>query len=227
MIKAILLDVDNTLLDFDKSATEVIKKLFSKMGLTYTDNVFRTFIRINDGLWKKIEKAEITREQLHNIRWDTVFSELGITADGKRAEKLFLDGLHSVAIPVDGAKEILGYLSAKYALYTASNAPYAQQVNRLTISGLYPFITGIMNFEKDGVHKPQREFFERCMNTLSPLKREEIALIGDSISADVKGGKEMGFTTVWFNAKGVTADEQTRKICDGIITSLSEIKEIF
>ena len=36
----------------------------------------------------------------------------------------------------------------------------------------------------------------------------------------------MGFTTVWFNAKGVNADEQTIKICDRIITSLAEIKEI-
>ena len=181
MIKAILLDVDNTLLDFDKSATEVIKGLFCQMGLSYTDNVFKTFININDGLWKRIERAEITREQLHNIRWDTVFGELGIKADGKRAEKLFLDGLYSVAIPVDGAKETLRYLSAKYALYTASNAPFAQQVNRLTVSGLYPFVTGIMSFEKDGVHKPQREFFEWCLDALYPVKSTEIAVIGDSL----------------------------------------------
>jgi beta-phosphoglucomutase-like phosphatase (HAD superfamily) len=56
MIKAVLLDIDNTLLDFNKCSELAIKKSFLEHGLTYTDEVFPTFLRRNDILWKNIEK---------------------------------------------------------------------------------------------------------------------------------------------------------------------------
>ncbi|MBP5467311.1 MAG: HAD family hydrolase, partial [Clostridia bacterium] len=125
MIKAVLLDVDNTLLDFNKSANETIKRAFSELGIKYTDGIIDTFLRVNDMLWRRIETKEITREELHRIRWNIIFGELGIAADGHEMERLFLSRLENFAIPVDGAVDTVKYLSGKYKLYTASNAPYA------------------------------------------------------------------------------------------------------
>ncbi len=224
MIKAVLLDVDNTLLDFNLSAKATIKTAFKELGIEYSDGIFNTFLRVNDKLWRRIEKKEITREKLHEIRWGIIFDELGIKADGKRMEALFLRYLEDYAIPVDGAPELVGYLADKYKLYTASNAPYAQQIKRLTKSGIMPYFSGILNFEAQGVHKPQKEFFEQCLNAMRPFKREEITLIGDSLSADMQGGKSVGFKTIWFNRDGVK--EAPQDICDYEVHALSEIKNI-
>ena len=223
MIKAVLLDVDNTLLDFNLSAKAAISAAFSELGLAFNDNVMPTFLRINDILWRKIETKEITREDLHRVRWGLVFEALGVSADGTVMERLFLSNLENYAIPVDGALDTVKYLSAKYVLYTASNAPYAQQVKRLTISGLMPYIKAIMNFESQGIHKPQKRFFEQCLAVMSPVKQEEIVLIGDSLSADIEGGKSVGFKTVWFNPRGAKTPTD---VCDYTITALSEIKNI-
>lgn len=226
MIKAVLLDVDNTLLDFDLSADKAIKDAFCALSIEYSANVLPTFIRVNDGLWRRIETAEITRAELHRIRWDIVFSELGVKADGRAMESLFLKNLQNTAIPVEGATDAVKYLSGKYKLFTASNAPYPQQVNRLKIAGLYPFIDGIMNFEREGVHKPQTEFFVKCLKALEPIKREETAIIGDSLSADIKGGKDVGITTVWFDRKKTEQAASALSAVDIRITDLADIKKV-
>ena len=223
MVKAVLFDVDNTLLDFNASAKEAIKAAFNELGLDFSDRVMDVFLRLNEVLWQRIEKKEMTREDLHNVRWKTIFNELHIDADGLNMERLFLKHLKDYAIPIDGAQDIIKYLSAKYDIYTASNAPYLQQVNRLTISGIMPYIKRIISFESQGIYKPQKRYFEQCLKEMSPAKSDEIVLIGDSLSADMRGGKDVGFTTVWFNPSGKVAPEG---LCDFTVKSLSEIKNI-
>lgn len=224
MIKAVLLDVDNTLLDFNLSAKATIKLAFGELGVEYSDGVFDTFLRVNDELWRKIERKEITRAKLHGIRWGIIFDKLNISADGKKMEGLFLQHLEDFAFPVEGALDLIFYLAGKYKLYTASNAPYAQQVKRLTKSGIMPYITGILNFEAQGINKPQKQFFEQCLKAMRPAKKEEIVFIGDSLSADMQGGKSVGFTTVWFNHDklGITPPDT----CDYTVQSLYEIKSL-
>lgn len=224
MIKAVLLDVDNTLLDFNKSASETIKSAFCELGLNYSGGIFDVFLRINNMLWRKIETKEITRAELHRIRWNIIFDELGINADGGEMERLFLSRLENYAIPVEGALDIVKYLSGKYKLYTASNAPYAQQVKRLTLSGIMPYIEKILNFEEQGINKPQKRFFEECLKAMRPAEKEEIVIIGDSLSADIAGGKRVGITTVWFNRDGVYSPDS--KLCDYTVKRLAEIKTI-
>lgn len=224
MIKAVLLDVDNTLLDFNKSAAQTIKSAFSELGLKYSEGVFDVFLRTNDELWRKIEEKEITRAELHRDRWNIIFDRLGVNADGAEMERLFLSRLENYAIPVEGALDTVKYLSEKYKLYTASNAPYAQQVKRLTLSGILPFIEKILNFEDQGINKPQKRFFEECLKTISSATREEIAIIGDSLSADIAGGKSVGITTVWFN-RGCSVNPPSG-LCDYTVNSLAEIKTV-
>ena len=114
MIKTVLLDIDNTLLDFNKSAKETIKCAFNVLSLKFSEEIFDTFLRVNNSLWLKIERKEITRQQLHRIRWGLIFNELKIDADGAEMERLFLDNLENFAIPVDGALDLVDYLAKKY-----------------------------------------------------------------------------------------------------------------
>ena len=131
MLKAVLMDIDDTLLDFGKCAEQAMRIGFSEWGLPYDDSTYATFTRINDGLWLMIERGELTTQQLFEFRWNRIFEALGIQADGAAFEKRFLDLLYETAIPVDGADEICRYLKEKYILCAASNAFHDQQLNRL------------------------------------------------------------------------------------------------
>ncbi len=56
MIKVVLLDVDGTLLDFEKCAEWSIDCAAKDLNINLPENTVEVFHKINDGLWLKIEK---------------------------------------------------------------------------------------------------------------------------------------------------------------------------
>ncbi len=223
MIKAVFMDVDNTLLDFNASAKKAMEMAFDINGLRFEERYFYTFKKVNDGLWRKIETGELTRAGLHAVRFDLIFGELGIDYDGKKVESGFLDSLNVCAVPVEGAEDILQYLSAKYLLCSASNAPCAQQHRRLAVSGLKKYFRHMFISEEIGFNKPDIRFFEACFKTVAPITPGETAMIGDSLTADIAGGKACGAFTVWFNRLSEPAGGAEP---DRTVKRLSEIKDI-
>ena len=117
MLTTILLDVDNTLLDFNACALASMKDAFAYFHLPFSkDTVFPVFLEINSKLWTQIEDGVLTKEQHYQIRWKTILQVLGIPFDGVTLEKKFVECLHEYAIPVEGAGELLEYLK----LYTCN-----------------------------------------------------------------------------------------------------------
>lgn len=223
VIKTVLIDLDNTLLDFNESSKECIKKAFSEQGLPFHETDFPTFKTINDELWLKIEKGELDRTGLHKIRFNLVLEALGLKGDGSLIEKRFREILFDTAIAVDGARDLMQYLSSKYKVYAASNAIYLQQINRLTITGMIDYFSDLFISEKLGFSKPSKEFFDACIKGAN-AKVEQTIMIGDSLSADIVGAKEYGFTTIWYNHNKEPIENGA--VADYVVNSLEEIKSI-
>ena len=224
MIKSVLIDIDNTLLDFFKSARKTTKILFEQKGLPYSEHCADTFLEINEGLWKRIEKKEITKEEMHGIRWKLILKELQLEYDGDIMEKDFRSILSGIAEPVDNAYEFLDYLKGKYKLYAASNSSYEHQIKRLTASNMLKYFEEIFVSERVGAIKPAFEYFEVCHSRMGDVKKEEIIMIGDSLTADILGGKNYGIKTVWFNPEGLEIPNDPKP--DHTISSLLDIKTI-
>ena len=224
MIKAILLDVDNTLIDFNKSAEWSIRKCFEEYGLEFTEDVLPTFHRINDELWYRIEQGTITKPELHKIRWQTIFDALGIKENGEEFEKRFVEYVPQAGIPVEGAKELLEYLSAKYIICFASNSSKEQQYIKLTKADMLKYAKHLFISDEIGFAKPAREFFDACMEKLKSVSKEQVIIIGDSLTADIAGGVNYGIKTVWFNFKKGNVPQNLK--ADYIVNNLSEVKLI-
>lgn len=224
MIKAVLIDIDNTLLDFCKSANKTIKMLFDKKELTCTDEVFSVFHEINDGLWQRIERKELTKPEMYKLRWKLVLEALHIDYDSDLMEQEFRSTLSGVAEPVDNAYEMLEYLSRKYKLYAASNSSYEHQIKRLTSSDMLKYFEEIFVSEKVGALKPAKEFFDVCFSEIGDVNVDEVVMIGDSLTADILGGNEYGIKTIWFNPNYLEIPEQPKP--DFTINSLLEVKNI-
>lgn len=226
MIKTVFIDIDNTLLCFNKNATLAIKSAFTKYDVEFKDEYIPIFFRINDGLWNRVEKQEITRQDIFDVRFKTVLTEFGLTDHVYKSadiETEFRAKLFVLAQTVDGAKELLKYLSNKYKIYAASNAIYNQQINRLKLADLYKYFSGVFVSESIGFNKPSKEFFTECMEKANTTAENSV-MIGDSISADIIGAKNVGMKTIWYNHnKAVTPSE---KPYDFYVEKLDEIKDI-
>ena len=67
MIRALLWDLDGTLLNFKAAETAAIRSLFKDFGFgPCTDEMIRTYARINDVYWKKLERGELTPAEKEN-----------------------------------------------------------------------------------------------------------------------------------------------------------------
>ena len=221
MIRFVLLDVDNTLLDFHRSSESAIRHLFDESGWPFDNGTLVTFHRINNGLWDQVETRAITKEQLYERRWNLIFEALGMNEDGHAFEQRFLARLAVEAVPVDGAAELLRYLAPKYTVCVASNAPHEQQIKRMNHSKLLPYVSEMFTSERLGVSKPDKAFFDACLEILKPATLDEVIIIGDSISADIRGGQAAGIATCWFNPNGLKAPDDC--IPTYTVTHLSDI----
>ena len=121
-ITTVLMDVDDTLLDFKECARENVRNCFKKNGLEYSDEIFEFFLSRNIILWKRIEDGLLTVDELHRTRWAGIFRDLGIEADGPAFELDFIAGLRDTSVPVAGAHQVMKYLHDRYKVYVVSNA---------------------------------------------------------------------------------------------------------
>ena len=228
-IKAVLIDIDDTLLDFDAYVKEAMKSGFEKFGFPqFKEEMYLTFLKINTHLWSELEKGKLSFAELKKIRWSLVLKALGIDFDGEVFENYFRGELFYSAIPVEGAIEILDYLAGKYPLYTASNGPFDQQMNRLKVGKMDGYFKDFFISEKIGASKPSKEFFDYCFAVLKKnddsILPENVLMIGDSLSSDMKGAVDFGFKTCFFDKKEKGVQSELK--LDFYIKNLFEIKKI-
>ncbi len=222
-IRVVFLDIDNTLLDFDACSRISMEKSFAECGLPFESTMYGTFQQVNNGLWRRIEQGTLTRSELHATRWSLVLQELGLTGDGPAVETQFLQHLATEAIPVEGSYELLPYLYSKYTVCIASNAPYDQQVKRLTTVDMLRYFHKAFISERLGAAKPSRSYFDACFAQLPNITPEQCIIIGDSLTADIGGGKAYGLHTCWYDHHKTGAKSYE---ADYTVTGLLEIKKI-
>lgn len=224
-INTIFIDVDNTLLDFGKSATAAIKQAFLEYKLEYLDEYFEIFNQTNIILWENLEKGTITLDELHDVRWTSIFEKIGIkNVDGVAFDAYFVELSGKIGIPMDGASEILEYLAGKYTVCVASNSTYNRQFFRLLDCGMMEHIDYLFTSERLNAIKPNEDFFDACFEHLPSILKENVIIIGDSLTADIAGGKNYGISTCWYNHNKV--ENYPNDVADFVVEKLVDIKNI-
>lgn len=220
MIKTVFLDLDDTLFDFLRSERVAIAETLSSFGIKPTDEVKKRYSEINRAMWQQLELGTMTREQILVSRFELLFEELGVNADGREARLCYERNLSGSYFYIDGAEEILTDLSKKYNLYLMSNGTAAVQDRRIAASGIAKYFKGIFISERVGYNKPSIEFFERCFAEIPDFHKEESIIIGDSLSSDIQGGINAGILTCHYNSRDEKKDGTTP---DYVIKTLEEL----
>ena len=74
--KCLLWDLDDTLFDFKKCEHDGIVESFRKHGKSVTEDVISLYSKINDSYWKRLERQEITRQEVLVGRFRSLFETL-------------------------------------------------------------------------------------------------------------------------------------------------------
>ena len=83
MIRTILFDLDDTLLDFKASEAVALRQTLKTLGLEPTEEILARYSVINQAQWELLEKKVLTRQQVLTSRFEILFGEYGIHCEAQ------------------------------------------------------------------------------------------------------------------------------------------------
>ncbi len=225
MIKAVLWDIDGTLLDFLKAEKYGIRTCFSKFNLgECTDEMLARYSEINRKWWQRLERGECTKPEVLEGRFLEFFQAEGIPTDCvPQFNKAYQFHLGDHAFFCDGGEETVKALKKSVKQYAVTNGTALAQDRKLQKSGLDRLLDGIFISERVGYEKPDTRFFDAVFAAL-PFKKEECIIVGDSLTGDIRGGMNAGIRTVFYNPENIPLPQEYH--IDYNIRALAEVINI-
>lgn len=199
----LLIDADDTLFDFKRSERESIIATAKKFGAADPEGAADIFTLINKACWLDVEKGIRTREQIAVDRFRELKSRLSLDADAETINEYYKAQMRGSHHLLPGAGKFLRDLKLRgHSLYLITNGVEATQKSRLEGSGIFGFFDGVFISEAMGCRKPEREFFELVGRQIKHFDPAACYVIGDSLTADIKGANAAGLKSIWFNPTG-------------------------
>lgn len=193
MIRAIVFDLDNTLVDFMKMKERSIDAALDAMidaGLDMAKDQARR--RIFDIYEQKgIEYQQVFDQFLEETlgRIDYKILAAGITGYRRVRESVLVSYPHVMFSLVELIKRGL-------QLAVVSDAPRLQAWTRLCALNIHNYFDVVVTYEDTEKRKPAPEPFRKALELLQVLPEEAI-MVGDWAERDIVGAKELGMITVF------------------------------
>ena len=217
--KAIFLDWDDTIGDWENAARRALEDIYSTYHLdqlyaTFEDYV-DTYHPYNLKLWGLYGNHEISKEYLQFERfYRPLMVDEAPTINGRSKEEVareiggvFLQLTNKYFSLLPDADRVVRYLAEKYPLTIISNGFREVQYYKFEHSGLQSCFAHTLISDEIGSGKPLPEIFRIALER-NGVKADEAIMIGDSYSSDIAGAKNAGIDQIWLH-QGETAETAT------------------
>jgi YjjG family noncanonical pyrimidine nucleotidase len=225
--KCVFFDLDHTLWDYETNSSAALLELYNKyalasLGAAPSDEFLKNFTRINNELWDKHDRNQITRDVLRNDRFDLVFKAAGV--DHRELSLRFSEEYLSESPKgkhlVPHALDLLNYLKDKgYGLYVVTNGFEEIQGTKIASGGITHFFDGIVTSARAGSKKPEKEIFEFALKESGHRAIDSI-MIGDNLLTDMAGARNASIDSVFYNPNGTSHSET-------VTLEIRSLKELF
>lgn len=210
MVEILLLDLDDTILDFGWAEEQAITRTMTDFGIDPTPETRSLYSRINKDYWRRLERKELTHEQVRVGRFAEFFRTIGADADANACADTYVGYLAQGHHFLPGAEDAVKRLSGKYRLFLVTNGNAPVQKGRLKSADLPRYFENIFISQEIGANKPAVEFFDRCFVQIPDFAKEKAMIVGDNLMSDILGGSNAGIATCWVNPKHLPRQEGIR-----------------
>ncbi len=208
----LIFDLDDTLIDNEESIKYAFYKVLNKLGIEYNENLLEKWLKFDRVYWSSWEKGNmiipskfVTLEDkvlyLRTNRFIQFFETLKLDfATAIKVNDLYCSMLGVNIVEIPGAKKLLQELDNQYAIWIATNGPKNVAYIKLEKTALTSYIKGIVSSEEIGSSKTSKKIFNYLFAKIETKAKEQMLLIGDSLTTDILGGMKSGIDTCWYNS---------------------------
>ena len=198
----LIFDADGTLFDYDRAETAAFRRTFEQGGHPFHDEYSNVYREVNSQIWREFERGEITADALRVERFARLFARLDLPIDAAGFSASYLHNLGQQADLIDGAAEIVQTLSHRYQMIVLTNGLRDVQKARMAGCGLQSFFAAVVISDEVGVAKPDPRIFDIAFARMGNPRRDQVLMIGDGLSSDIRGAVNYGIDACWFNPAG-------------------------
>lgn len=217
-IKAIIFDLDNTLIDFWNFKYKCVNAALDSM--------------IKEGLNIKKEKARKIIYSLfkeYGMEYEYIFQKFLIKVIGKVDYRLLSYALLSyrkersaLLIPYPGVKKTIKKLKKKYKVAIISDAPKEKAWLRLVLMDIDRLFDVVITFDNTKKKKPNKLPFLLALKKLK-VNPEEALFVGDSIRKDMKGANSVGMKTALALYGRTLIPKKKPKTADFVLKKINDL----
>jgi 2-haloacid dehalogenase len=197
----LLLDADGTLFDYERAEAAALAQAFADSGLPFEPHFLEVYSELNEEMWLAFERGEVSAEVLRVERFRRLFDVLGLECEAGQFSERYLARLGERADLIEGAEELLRSLYGRVGMVLITNGLQNVQRSRLAHSTLSRYLAGVVISEEVGAAKPDPRIFDVAFEKMGRPAREEVLIVGDSLTSDIRGGNRYGIDTCWYNPR--------------------------
>ncbi|MGQ0645054.1 MAG: HAD family hydrolase [Elusimicrobiota bacterium] len=216
MIKAVIFDFDNTLMDFmraKRAAVEAAAEAMVDSGLDMPKE------RMVEKIYKVYDKEGIEDQNVFDKVLTQEFGKINykILAAGIVGYRRAKQGHMALYPHVHIALNDLAKMGIK--MVVVSDAPRLQVWMRVVQMGIQHYFDDVVSFDDTGEKKPSPKPFRRALEILG-VEAGEVIMIGDWAERDMVGAKAVGMRTCFarygdeFNTKASGADYEINDVLE-------------
>lgn len=219
-MKAVLFDLDNTLIDFmrmKRHASNAAARAMIKAGLAIDE--------------KSAEDELFEFYLMDGIEGDTVFSHFIEKHNGGMNDRILAAGINAYRKakqeylkPYLSVPKVLNALKEKgLKIGIVTDAPRLKAYIRLDAMGIADIFDIVVGFEDTGKQKPHSMPFKKALEQIG-FAPDDVLFVGDWIERDIVGAKMVGMKTCW--AKYGAGDQTEKSNADYEIDDIKKLVAI-
>jgi putative hydrolase of the HAD superfamily len=180
---------------------------------------------VNKNVWNEFEQGLISTKQIKTERFKRFFEVIEVNnINSIQFSKDYLEFLSQNNYLLPQAKEIVKWAGENFELAIVTNGLASVQNPRFKNSELRKYFQHIIISEEIGFAKPHKKIFNFTFNLFNNPNKNDVIIIGDNLTSDIKGGADFGIDTCWINSSEKIND--TNIVPTYQIKELSELKNI-